>query len=128
MKKTTLDIYPSYGDEPRVSALLEKGSVWDTMLMQKDEIRLKFTTSEAVTFHRGDYAHVPGAGIFEIMDESQRPDYDTGSGAYVYNIKLIDCTFNNVGADPILIKGKTAGIGLTDVTINGVTVPSPRVF
>ncbi len=47
---------------------------------------------------------------------------------YVYNIKLIDCTFNNVGADPILIKGKTAGIGLTDVTINGVTVPSPRVF
>lgn len=88
MKKTTLDIYPSYGDEPRVSALLEKGSVWDTMLMQKDEIRLKFTTSEAVTFHRGDYAHVPGAGIFEIMDESQRPDYDTGSGAYVYNIKL----------------------------------------
>lgn len=88
MERTTLDIYPSTGEEPRVTALLEKGSAWETMLMQKDEIRLKFTTSEAVTFHRGDYTYVPGAGIFEIMDESQRPDFDIKSGAFVYNIKL----------------------------------------
>ena len=88
MERATLDIYPSTGEEPRVSALLEKGSAWETMLMQKDEIRLRFTTSEPVTFHRGDYAYVPGAGVFEVMDESQRPDFDTRSGAFVYNIKL----------------------------------------
>lgn len=82
---TEQKIYSTTGAE-RLTAVPEKGSTRDFMLMQKDEIRLRFTLAEAVTLHAGDWTSIEGAGIFECMDDKQRPTWDSNTGGYSYDI------------------------------------------
>lgn len=91
MEKPTIEILANtflQDEASRITATLEKGSVREFMLMQKDEVRLRFNHPEAVTLHRGDFVELPGAGIYEVMDESQRPNFDIASGAFVFDITL----------------------------------------
>lgn len=87
MTTPELKIYTPAGGT-RLTAVVEKGSTRDFMLMQNDEVRLRFVLAEAVTLRAGDWISVDGAGIFECTDDKQRPSFDTATGGYRYDITM----------------------------------------
>lgn len=82
----TIDIKDTQGNV-RFSTPINTGGKRVVELMKEDYIVLKFSLTTPILFPLGDYVDDPDFGLFEVTDV-QKPDYNTGTGGYDYNLKL----------------------------------------
>ena len=77
----------SYDGKVRLETEINIGSKRKFKLMEEDYVTLKFSLTEPVWFHLGDYADIEGFGRFVLVDP-YKPDYNTSTGGHDYELKL----------------------------------------
>ena len=66
---------------------INEGSIKKVTLMKEDYITLKFSLSNPIYFHLGDYVQDDSIGIYELTD-LYKPSYNESTDAYDYELKL----------------------------------------
>ncbi len=83
-------IHKAKDGTPRMTAHVGKGSMRNFMLMERDDITLKFSSETPVRLRLGDYVELPvgsGADRYELTKPTSG-EYNIRTSGYDYEIKL----------------------------------------